>query len=68
MGITSPLNELAKEANKLGIGEKIEAIKLRGPSDVQNVIVAFNDMLKRVTNVNDHRARALLFLTIFEHR
>lgn len=59
MGITSPLNELAKKANKLGIGEKIEAIKLRGPSDVQNVIVAFNDMLKRVTNVNDHRARAL---------
>ena len=59
MGITSPLNELAKKANKLGIGEKIDAIKLRGPTDVQNVIVAFNDMLKRVTNVNDHRARAL---------
>lgn len=59
LGITSPLNELAKKADKLGIGEKIDEIKLRGPMDVQNVIVAFNNMLKRITNVNDHRARAL---------
>lgn len=59
LGITSPLNELAKKADKLGIGEKIDEIKLRGPMDVQNVIIAFNNMLKRITNVNDHRARAL---------
>ncbi len=59
LGITSPLAELAKKADKLGIGEKINEVKLRGPSDVQNVIIAFNNMLKRVTNVNDHRARAL---------
>jgi len=59
LGITSPLNELAKKANKLGIGEKINEVKLRGPLDIQKVIIAFNTMLKRVTNVNDHRARAL---------
>ncbi len=59
LGITSPLNELAKKANKLGIGEKINAVRLRGPLDIQNVITAFNTMLKRVSNVNDHRARAL---------
>jgi signal transduction histidine kinase len=59
VGITSPLNALTKEANKLGVGEKISEVKLRGPLDIQNVIIAFNAMLKRVTNVNDHRARAL---------
>lgn len=59
LGITSPLAELAKKAHQLGIGEKIKEVKLRGPIDVQNVIIAFNTMLKRVTNVNDHRARAL---------
>jgi len=59
LGITSPLNELAKKANKLGVGAAINEVKLRGPLDIQNVIIAFNTMLKRVTNVNDHRARAL---------
>ena len=59
LGITSPLAELEKKAQKLGVGEKIKAVKLRGPIDIQNVIIAFNTMLKRVTNVNDHRARAL---------
>jgi signal transduction histidine kinase len=59
LSITSPLGEMAKMANRLGIGEKVDELRLRGPIDIQNVISAFNTMLKRVTNVNDHRARAL---------
>ncbi len=57
--ITSPLAELAEKANKLGKGHNINIIEPRGPIDIQNAIVAFNTMRKRLVNVNDHRARAL---------
>lgn len=57
--ITSPLAELASKANKLGKGHSISAIEPRGPIDIQDAIVAFNAMRKRLLSVKDHRARAL---------
>ncbi|MBU3005371.1 HAMP domain-containing sensor histidine kinase [Paraglaciecola arctica] len=57
--ITSPLAELAEKANKFGKGQTIQEIPPRGPEDIQNAIIAFNTMHKRLSNVHDHRARAL---------
>lgn len=57
--LTSPLAELADNAHKFGKGHAIAPLEPRGPEDMQNAIVAFNTMHKRLLSVNDHRARAL---------
>lgn len=57
--ITRPLAELAHKADELGKGHSIKTIEPTGPEDIQNAIIAFNAMHKRILNVNDHRAKAL---------
>lgn len=57
--IIRPLNELADNAKKLGLGESIEPIQEQGPEDVQHAVKAFNQMLLRLNKMVTHRARSL---------
>lgn len=57
--IIRPLNDLADNAKKLGLGENIEPIKEQGPEDVQHAVKAFNQMLRRLNKMVVHRARSL---------
>ncbi len=57
--VTRPLKDLAVSAEKLGRGEDLEALKPTGPSEVQALTTAFNDMQDRLTRFVRDRTRML---------
>lgn len=57
--ITKPLTKLARQARKLGMGERVEVIEENGPADIREAISAFNTMLQRIEKLLVHRTRSL---------
>ena len=57
--ITDSLRDLSRGSQRVGRGEIVDAIKLRGPKDVQVAIDAFNTMQERVRAHTQDRSRLL---------
>lgn len=57
--LTRPLRDLSAAAERLGRGERIEPIRPQGPSELDGVIHAFNDMQDRLTRFVQDRTRML---------
>jgi len=57
--IARPLKDLAQAADGLGRGETGPPLPARGPSEVQRVTAAFNDMQDRLTRFVKDRTRML---------
>ena len=51
LSVTKPLKDLSKGAAKLGGASPEDPLSVRGPSEVQHAIKAFNDMNARVTEL-----------------
>jgi signal transduction histidine kinase len=57
--ITQPMNGLAQAAEALGRGENVGPITARGPREIRQAIVAFNDMRERLSRSVLDRTRML---------
>ena len=57
--ITRPLTALAESAERIGRGEVVEAVSIRGPSEVETTVSAFNLMQQRLTRFVASRTRML---------
>jgi len=60
--LTGPLRRVASAAERFGKGEATEALPARGPREVRDLTVAFNDMQDRLTRHLADRTRVLAAL------
>jgi len=57
--ITSPLSTLSQAAERLGRGETVEPLRIRGPRELSSTIEAFNVMQHRLTRFVQDRTKML---------
>lgn len=58
-----PWRKLVTAANRASRGERIEALPVTGPREMREVLLAFNQMQRRITRFLDDRTRMLAALS-----
>ena len=61
--ITRPLHMLTVASQKLGMGEQVESLPVKGPKDIKETIHAFNEMNHRLQRFVSDRTRMLAALS-----